>query len=106
MRFIGRALPEHDFRAMDFFGAHSSRQSTIVPRGTFSPSQYPPTHSLGSQSNPIVPRGTIRVWESWRLTAATVAIEAEYNSLVHALESGIAKAEHSNYPALKSLGSP
>ena len=36
----------------------------------------------------------------------STAIQAEYNSLVPALESGIAKPPDSNYAALKSLGSP
>ena len=46
------------------------------------------------------------MWKAGIDTAATRAIHAEYNSLVHASESGIAKAVDSNYAALKSLGSP
>lgn len=46
------------------------------------------------------------MWKPGIDTAATRAIHAKYNSLVHASESGIAKAVDSNYAALKSLGSP
>jgi hypothetical protein len=38
--------------------------------------------------------------------AATLAIHDKYNSLVPALESGIAKIANPNYAPLKSLGSP
>jgi hypothetical protein len=46
------------------------------------------------------------LWKPGTDIAATLAIHAKYNSLVHASESGIAKAIDSNYAALKSLGSP
>jgi hypothetical protein len=56
-----------------------------------------------------VPRGTFRCSGLWKPSAdivPTSAIHAKYDSLVLALESGIAKAVNSNYAALKSLGSP
>jgi hypothetical protein len=59
----------------------------------------------GSELEPIVPRGT-SLWKPSPNIALTPAIDAKYNSLVPALESGIAKAADPNYPALKSLGSP
>jgi hypothetical protein len=46
------------------------------------------------------------LWKASADIAATRPIHAKYNSLVPALESGIAKAANSNYAALKSLGSP
>jgi hypothetical protein len=46
------------------------------------------------------------LWKLGTDIAATHAIQAKYDSLVHASESGIAKAINSNYAALKSLGSP
>ena len=58
------------------FFRSTSVKAQNVPRGTF-PLRSSPRTSLGFGSSTIVPRGTLHVWESWRVTAATVAIEAE-----------------------------